>query len=314
MNKYKFERLNRDAYPLLKKLYYLCFRIKIPTEKIENKYDTSAFGCSNVGFISTNENDEICANYCVFPIILNYGSRDILIAQSGDTMTSPKHQKKGLFIQLANKTYSLAKELGIQLIYGFPNEKSLPGFKDKLNWIFYGNMQRYQFNTDSFPLCEIASKNRMSSLLYKYFVKIKLSYYFTDIKSIDISIFNYNNNIGNIKKDNIFFTYKLKNENNHLVHINGFYMFIKTDVHLIIGDVGVFDKKDGYKFIKTLNQLAKILKCKKVIIDVSNNHWLYDTLKDHITPIDSLPIGFLILNENIEVDKIQFIGADYDTF
>ena len=311
---YTFIEINQHSYPRLKELYSLSFGIKTSISSLRKKYDTSSFGLSHVGFIALSENGETAANYCVFPVILHYESKDLLVAQSGDTMTSPKHQKKGLFTQLANKTYSLAEELGVCLIFGFPNENSFPGFKNKLNWVFHGNMQRFIIKKNVLPICELSSKFKFLSRLYTCFVNKKLKKYAIDVNSIDLEIFNYTKNKGLIKKDRHFFNYKQNQKKNHLISINGFFIFLKADPHLIIGDIGKIDKNDGPKLIKTLNELAVLLLCRKIIIDVSRNHWLYEILVDFISPTNSLPIGFRHLNEVISVEEIQFVGADYDTF
>lgn len=311
---YKFIKINQDTYPRLKELYFLSFGINTSISYLRKKYDTSAFGLSHVGFIALSENGETAANYCVFPVILHYESKNLLVAQSGDTMTAPKHQKKGLFIQLANKTYSLAEELGICLIFGFPNENSYPGFKNKLNWEFHGNMQRFIIKKNVPPICELSSKFKLLSKYYDSYVNKKLKKYKVDVNSINLEIFNYTKNKGLIKKDRHFFNYKQNQKKNYLISINGFFIYLKAGPHLIIGDIGKIEKDDGPKLIKTLNQLAVLLLCRKVIIDVSKNHWLYEILIDFILPINSLPIGFRHLNEDISVEKIQFVGADYDTF
>jgi len=311
---YKFIQISQENYPQLKELYFLCYNRQISKTSLLKKYDTSAFGSSHVGFIAISENDEISANYCVFPIILNYDSKDFLVAQSGDTMTSPKHQKRGLFSLLADKTYSYAQEQGIRLIFGFPNENSFPGFKNKLKWVFYGNMQRFLIKTNAFPLCELTSKLKFISPAYNYYVYKKLKKYKVEIESLDYSLFNYSKDRGMIKKDHIFFKYKQQEKNNYLIKINGFYIFLKTKSHLIIGDIGKIEKSEGARLISTLNQLANMLFCKRIILDVSKNHWLYDILIDYILPSDGLPIGFRLFNDDISFEHIQFIGADYDTF
>ncbi len=311
---YKFIRISQNTYPLLKELYSLCLGIKVSIESLKEKHDTSAFGKIHVGFIAISENEEIAANYCVFPMILNYESKDLLIAQSGDTMTSPKHQKKGLFIQLANQTYALAEELGICLIFGFPNQNSFPGFKNKLNWVFHGHMQRFFIQSNAFPIYKLTSKIKFISFLYYYYVSKKLNKYKVDIDLLDFGVFNYTKSKGLIKRNRAFFEYKLKNKNNYLIEMNGFFIFFKIESCIIVGDIGKIDKKDGPRLIRTLDQLANLLLCNKIIIDVSENHWLFEILVEFIVPSKILPIGFRRLNEDISVDQIQFIGADYDTF
>jgi len=59
---------------------------------------------------------------------------------------------------LAKLTYKLAEERKIQLVFGFPNKNSLPGFQNKLDWKFYGSMQNFTISNSVLPLCEFSSK------------------------------------------------------------------------------------------------------------------------------------------------------------
>jgi len=40
----------------------------------------------------------------------------------------------GLFLQLARLTMTACRQSGIRLLFGFPNQYSLPGFLEKLGW------------------------------------------------------------------------------------------------------------------------------------------------------------------------------------
>lgn len=53
---------------------------------------------------------------------------------SFNTATHPEHQGKGLFTQLANRTYDLAAKLGYSFVIGVANANSTPGFVRKLGF------------------------------------------------------------------------------------------------------------------------------------------------------------------------------------
>ena len=72
-----------------------------------------------------------------------FGWHRVLAAQSIDTMTHPRSQGKGVFTKLANACYGIAKERGIQLLYGFPNPSSYPGFVRKLGWKHIGDVTHW---------------------------------------------------------------------------------------------------------------------------------------------------------------------------
>ena len=150
---YLSSRINEDSYTDIQQLYELSFNHKEELRFIRTKYDTSVFGLRDVGMLAKSEEGENAAYYGVFPITLSIGSDDYLIAQSGDTMTAPAHRKQGLFVRLAEETYALCRKLGIQFVFGFPNENSFPGFKRNLNWVFHGRMYQFKQEVLTIPFC-----------------------------------------------------------------------------------------------------------------------------------------------------------------
>jgi len=311
---YKFNRITDSSYSQIQRLYKESFGSDHPISSIRRKYDTSIFGLKNTGILAVDDDNSPAAYYGVFPIVLQYDSKDYIVAQSGDTMTSPNHRKKGLFVKLAKETYQLSKQVGIKLIFGFPNKNSYPGFKKKLDWVFNGNMKRFTINNFTIPLCELASKYKFVEKYYTMFVDYRISRYVIKPTSNNIQCFSASEAIGRIKKDESFFNYKMKRGECLLIRINNFTLFIKPKTHLFIGDIGYFDKKKTKELINTVKKLSRILGCKKAIFSLSNNHWLYEYLIDKIKPTESLPIGYYLFDNDINITDIQFVHADYDTF
>jgi hypothetical protein len=219
---YELIRISEKSYQQIKKLIKKCFKENVTIDSIIKKYDTENFGAKNIGYFAIDSKNEYSAYYGVFPITLSYKNKDYLVAQSGDTMTSPAHQKKGLFTKLALETYNLAEQIGVQMIFGFPNENSVHGFRTKLNWVFNDEMQQFKLNGSIFPLCEISSKNLLINYLYQKYTKNKLKKYKIELSKQNISSYSTNSNTGFIKKDLAFFNYKLSNSENHLIQLNGF--------------------------------------------------------------------------------------------
>ncbi|KFI36451.1 hypothetical protein HX99_04240 [Peptococcaceae bacterium SCADC1_2_3] len=62
---------------------------------------------------------------------LRFKEKNMLIAQSCDTMVDPGYRRKGLFIQIIDFACEYFIEQGCNLFYGFPNSMSLPGFLKK---------------------------------------------------------------------------------------------------------------------------------------------------------------------------------------
>src|SRR4051812_15607814 len=126
MHNYRVERLSQENILHLISLYERAFRIKIQKEYLDTKYNTAKFGASHIGYICFSSHDRPIAYYGVIPSLVKIDGKEMLAAQSADTMTDPDYQRQGLFVALAGKTYELAQREGIQFIYGFPNEASAP--------------------------------------------------------------------------------------------------------------------------------------------------------------------------------------------
>ncbi len=82
----------------------------------------------------------VAAIYTAMPVIFNIKGTRYTALQSIDTITDVGHRGKGLFPKLAAKLYEDAAEKGFELVYGFPNENSAPGFFKKLKWISFGEV------------------------------------------------------------------------------------------------------------------------------------------------------------------------------
>ncbi len=82
--------------------------------------------------------DDVAAIYTAMPSVFNFNGKKGEGLQSIDTMTDEAHRGKGLFPKLAVKLYEDAEKDNYELVYGFPNENSAPGFFKKLQWISFG--------------------------------------------------------------------------------------------------------------------------------------------------------------------------------
>ncbi len=83
-------------------------------------------------------NSEVAAIYTAMPVLFNINGEKKIALQSIDTLTDLEHRGKGLFPILAAKLYDDAVENSFELVYGFPNENSAPGFFKKLKWASFG--------------------------------------------------------------------------------------------------------------------------------------------------------------------------------
>lgn len=310
---YTTQRISPELYTDLQLLKNRSMGYLQDMSDIKRKFDTSCFGIRDIGFFARDKDNNPAAYYGVFPMVVVNNGKDYVIAQSGDTMTDPDHRKKGLFVQLAKEAYDFAGTQGIDFIFGFPNEFSYPGFKNKLDWIFFGNMQEFSIKSSAIPLCELAKKYNFFRPFYSRLLKIRLAKYIVNINSESIKGFSHGKNEFYIKKDLNFFNYK-KGENKFLVEINNFKFFFKAQTHLYIGEVAKFEESRIDDFILTLEKLTKLVQSRKLIMALSENHWLYSFMMKKMEPKESLPIGFYKYGNDFPFEKLILSMSDYDTF
>ncbi|MBW3670610.1 MAG: GNAT family N-acetyltransferase, partial [Acidobacteria bacterium] len=72
--------------------------------------------------------------YGVIPIDLTDGRRRVRAALSLLTMTDPDYRGRGIVTWLAQNVYDRLTLLGYEVIYGFPNDNSLPILTNRLDW------------------------------------------------------------------------------------------------------------------------------------------------------------------------------------
>jgi GNAT superfamily N-acetyltransferase len=80
------------------------------------------------------EGETIAAIYAVVPFRARVDSKECVAVQSLDTLTDARYRGRGLFVKLAKATYSRLAESGVGFVYGFPNENSVHGFFERLEW------------------------------------------------------------------------------------------------------------------------------------------------------------------------------------
>ena len=166
---YRFERISQHNFNSFIEVIQTSFGTPADAISIRNKFNTDWCDISFIGFLAFEEaTSEPAAFYGVYPALAQYQGEKILIAQSGDTATTPKNRRKGLFKQLHDKTIDLCVSKGIKLIFGFPNQNSYPGFM-KFGWSHEQNAQTY--HTD-FKLS--FSKRLLKKIFPKHFHRQQL--------------------------------------------------------------------------------------------------------------------------------------------
>jgi hypothetical protein len=306
---YHIERLSTENIHLLAPLYFQVFKKKVHPAFFIKKYSTGNWGVEHIGFIAFTKENLPAAFYGVIPCTLLIESLEVLAAQSADTMTHENHRNRGLFIQLALKTYELARENNIKFIFGFPNQNSYPGLV-KLNWQFSRErLKLFKMKASRFPFAKIFLRIEALSIMYK-----KAAKRFLSNENVKETIFSLKDS-NCVKHDQLFMEYKAYSETVYTRFDAGIDLWIKIDGTLKIGFVNFHKNIDGFEFIKTITRLATFLGCSEVSFITHKNSSLYNALHTIIQPVDSLPIGFYNLtNEMYQFDKIGFEYCDIDIF
>jgi len=87
-----------------------------------------------VGYDAITKDGKLAAHYVTIPVTYQREGTPARYLLSLNTATHPHHQGKGLFTQLATKTFESASALGFEAVVGIANQNSTPGFIGKLGF------------------------------------------------------------------------------------------------------------------------------------------------------------------------------------
>lgn len=309
-NKYEFVKINESKILDLISLYKVCFGFEPTYDELLSKQLNCNGENKFVGFIAYSEGNIPAAFYGVYPQLISYQNEDFLVAQSGDTMTHPEHQKRGLFISLANHTFEYCISIGILAIFGFPNQNSYPGFINKLNFNELEQLNGLTFYENRFEYSRLFKSKKKS---YNDFIRKIVRQMFKQGEIFENS--NKNNSFAIVKHDDIFFKSKNKKEN-LLVKIRDVDVLLKIQGNAIsIGDINSFDELKIKKIISILKRLSFMFGLRFVNFDLTSNSFLYSKLiKLNPVVFESNRSILLALDPNLPFDSIEFLGCDIDVF
>lgn len=311
MSEYKFERINEDNLKHLITLYKNAFGTDVSLEFLLQKYNTNSFGAAYIGYLAITKDNIPAAYYGVFPIVCEYRGSKVLCAQSGDTMTHSEHRGKGLFVDLAKKTYELAKQESIKFIYGFPNQNSYPGFVKKLDWKHSEDLNMFTVKVSTLPLAKISKKLPFLSGLYSVYTGLICKLYKSASSGFKNSLSF--ENIGCILHDETFFNYK-KYFKSKVLKLKGKNVWFKIDGRLWIGDIEHSNEDDFNTTMNSIKQLAFFIGTNEIHFHTHPNT-NYDTYMQKLGNIKyTNPIGYLDLESGIDIKEIKFQSGDFDTF
>jgi hypothetical protein len=306
---YTFKKFSLDKIDDLLYIFKSSNKLKVSKEKFIKKYNTDYLGISYVGYLAYDEFEKPAAFYCVIPVLItNEKKEEILIAQSADTITHPLHQKKGLFITLAEMTYNLAMELNIEFLFGIPNYLSYPGFVKKLKWQHTGFMQIFRIRVNTLPLAYLSKKNNSFNSFYQKYTHFIISVLFKKETT-----FCLNSTIYEIKANENYKNYKNYNKK-YFIKIDDVVLWITIDNFLKIGDIQGLNEENIILFIKKIKLISFSLGCHKIVFQCNKTNNLFKVFSSQITPSEGLPIIFKNLTNNYTTENISLKYSDIDTF
>lgn len=307
---YIIKRIDESKLQDLVILYKNVFNLRVTENYLKKKYDTSFTGHSYIGYIAYDSESVPAAYYGVFPCLLTFKGEKILAAQSADTMTHTNHRGKGLFIKLAQETFCLAKEEGIELIFGFPNKNSYPGFVNKLAWKHIENIQLYKIKVFTVPISRIVKKFSFLKPIYNVYCNCIMTL-FNSANIFFKGSINGSEHVC-VLRDKFFFEYK-KYSQKYLVNLKKI-VWLKIDGVLQIGDVENSTHSEFYAVISKLKILSFFLGSDCIYFHVSPGTLYNEYLSVKYKSVESLPYCALELTKNVDVKNIKFTTADFDTF
>lgn len=309
---YKFYRLTKEHYPDLCRISLSAFGFDPGIEYYEKKNATDYLNHSNLGYIAYAEDGEPAAFYGVYayPVILD--GVKIVAVQSGDTMTHKNHTGKGLFTTLAKLTYELAKNEGVDFVFGFPNYNSYPGFVKKLNWICPETLVEYRAKVTTIPLMKLAKKVKLFNPLYRLHYRLVLKL-FAKQAELGFNASPIDKDVGSVDRVEEYLKYKSVS-GCEFIELNDCKIWVKPDGFFMIGD---FERSENLNYQSTWNKLkrlAVILGADVVVFQCMKNTFLDNKFSEFLSRSEALPFGYLNLSERVDPAKFKFVLGDVDTF
>lgn len=312
LEEYVIKRLSEEDFDQVTVLFNTVFNKDTSKEALISKYSTDFSGFIFICFGAFFKN-KLVSFYGSLPHFCKIKGQTHLVAQSSDAMTDPAHLRKGLFLELAKKNFAFCKDVGVKLIYGFPNQNSKPGFVKKMNWCFTDDLVVKIGRAKGLPLLPLG--NRLP------FLKKSISFYQTQVIKIlqvqsraFISLAAVDN--GGVDKSDAFLRYKTKANDSYFVNIKGKLVWLKlSEMFLLVGDVEACSYEEFKVVFKRLKLLASLLGIPHVRFNVSEGCMMEQYLSKLVSADPkSYAVGGLVFDESISLDNFKFTMADNDTF
>lgn len=307
---YSIVRLSNDSLPHLAQLYEAVYGRKARRGFFEKKYDTAYTGVMCIGYIAYSLQQEPVAYYGVIPCFIAYAGRTILAAQSADTMTHPGHRYKGMFTALSQLTFALCREVGIRLIFGFPNRNSYPG-AISMGWKETETMERFGVRISTLPLASLAARWSFMKPWYRRYQRSVTARYALPKAGVQNTVLLREG--AGIQRSVQYLAYKKYNDT-QVLRIGQANLWIKIAPVLQIGDMEQVDEDNFDRVMRKLKSICRRLGIRQLAFTVSPHTALHRMWSARYAAQPSFPVLFQDFGAGLPLEKIKFTFADLDIF
>lgn len=246
-----------------------------------------------------------------FSCLINVNQTIIKSIQIGDVITNPIYRGNGLFVSTAINFFEyLKKNTSYKLIFGFPNEKSSPGFFNKLGWHKGSNFQLLNYNINMFNFYGLFQKFRCITPIYNLYTFLLLKLL---RRPNDNNAFN-NITDFSLVKDYDFFAYKKRCSNSSYINILGNYYLIKFLDGIQIDFVKIKNLRSLRRDLRILAIIFGVKKISTYLTANSKNKELLISAGFILDQKTEWNTGFLFLHEPDRKEDFFFSISDTDEF
>jgi hypothetical protein len=307
---YTVERLSATNLADVEKLHEAVYKRQPQSGFFSRKYNSAFTKVEYIGFIAYSIDRIAVGYYGVLPCFIEFKNQIVLAAQSADTMTHPEYRFKGLFVELSNLTFQLCRDNGIQLLFGFPNQNSLPGAINKLGWKMTEQMDCFETSSGTFEWQRIVNKFPVLKKSFNNYQQKKLKKYLIHQRGISNS--SVLDGFAGIYRDTNYCNYKTYAQS-HVIGLGGCLLWIKIGGELLIGDI-LLGSGDFDDMMDHLKKLARKLGISRLQFHSSPGTALHKLFSEQFMPIPSFPVLFQCFDDELPIEQIKFTSADIDTF
>lgn len=285
----------------------------VSKEYLINKYTYSISNKQEnyIGFFAYFSDGDPAAFIGGIPSKIQINNRIINAVQLADLIINIKFRGKGLFIKTVSAFFEYLKnETNIELVYGFPNENSSPGFFNKLGWHKNYSFQLFEYRSNMFNFYGLFHKFSFFAPIYSIYKGLIINLIFKVKKYPD---FNLNTNLL-VVKDLDFFAHKRRYSDSSLIRIFGNYYFIKFIDGIQIDFVSYPSEKQLKRDVLLISILFGV---KKIItICTSNNVYKNHFLNAGFVHNQKIEFnnGYYFLNEPDRKESFCFSISDTDEY